>query len=57
MMRTRVDEGEIEVTITGKRRDFAALYDELHTWTPAGGWSPAAEQFFAELKDAAGRTE
>lgn len=33
-------------------REAKALYDELHTWTPSGGWSEAAEEFFSALKDA-----
>jgi len=55
-MYIQVDEGEVEITLRGKPEDFADLYRELHTWTPAGGWSTAAEQLFYHLRHA-GRTD
>lgn len=53
-MQTKVDEGEIELKIYGTRIEFRDLYEELHTWTPGGGWSKAAEQFFLEVARAGG---
>lgn len=56
-MLTKVDEGEVDVCLTGRRSEFRDLYEELHTWTPAGGWSEQAKQFFSELARAGGIRE
>jgi hypothetical protein len=54
-MHTRVEEDDKRLVLTGSRQEFSDLYDELHTWTPGGGWSNQAMQFFQELLDAAER--
>jgi len=53
-MRTSIDEGEIEISLYGTRREFRSLYEELRTWTPSGGWSKGAKQLFEELARAGG---
>lgn len=33
--------------------EAASLYENLRTWTPSGGWSDLAEEFFQALRDVA----
>jgi hypothetical protein len=56
-MKTRIVDEDIEIILNGKRREMRDLYEELHTWTPSGGWSRNAEQFFDELRRAGGLDE
>jgi hypothetical protein len=35
-----------------KPTDARDLYEELHQWTPSGGWSELAEDLFRSLRQA-----
>ena len=52
-MMGKVD-ADITITIDIKPSEARALYDELHTWVPSGGWSRNAEDLFRLLKQAGG---
>jgi len=52
-MRTKI-QNEATVTLQGTAQEMRDLFDELHSWTPSGGWSSNAQQFFAELALAGG---
>jgi hypothetical protein len=51
-MMTRVEVEPKLIIDFENRHEVRSLYEELHTWTPNGGWSAAAEQFFRALREA-----